>query len=81
VAFLKMAVKVIIAIPRIKSLFESLVDLYQQKKIEEIKSIKANVQNRRKALLSAIKGAKTDEERKELSILLHNHDTNRLPNN
>ena len=69
--YLSVLVKLIIAIPQIKSMFDKLVDMYQQWKIDQIESKYDDKNTKRKALLNAIKEAKTDDERKALSIILH----------
>ena len=69
--YLSVLVKLIIAIPQIKSMFDKLVDMYQQWQIDQIESKYDNKNTKRKALLNAIKEAKTDDERKALSIILH----------
>lgn len=78
-SYLSMAVKVIIAIPKIKELFEQLVDLYYDYKIGELNEQRTDNNQRRNALVSAISKAETREDRKELSILLHYHFVGKLP--
>ena len=72
---LSLLFKIIIAIPQIKSMFDSLVDMYQRWQIDRIDDKYKTINTKRKALLSAIGNAKTDDERKALSILLADLDS------
>jgi len=76
---LSVILKVIIAIPKIKSMFDDLVDMYRDYQISKLETSISNRKVRRKALLNAIRQAKTNDDRKELSILLHLHNINKLP--
>jgi len=55
----------------------SIEEMYMVHKLENIKEEK---KKRRLALTNAIKNAKDNNERKELSILLHQHTIGKLPN-
>jgi hypothetical protein len=72
-----------IGYPLASMLTEKLIDAIQEAFANEEISDKfkevANKKKRRIALMNSIKGAKTNEDRKELSILLHNHNLNKLP--
>ena len=77
-AWLNLAVKIIAAIPTITAAFEKLVDLYYEKQIDQARDLVSNKAIRRKALMNSIKNCKDINERKELSILLHKHNINKL---
>lgn len=61
-------------------LVEAIVDVYKDELAKESDKIKTEHQLERKALVSAISKASTNEERKSLSILLAKH-AGILPNN
>ena len=77
--FLSTAVKVIIAVPKLLSMFELMIDLYREYQIGQLGNIRSNRKTRRKALLNAIRTARNNDERKELSILLQYHIIGRMP--
>lgn len=77
--WLSLAVKIITAIPQIKNAFILLMDYFNQSQIEEYEKFKSNEKARKIALIHSIKQAKSNEDRKQLSILLHYHIIGKLP--
>ncbi len=58
------------AIPAIERLVDKVLDLFTDYKIEKMQGRLAEHQSKRKALMTAIIGAQTNEDRKALSIML-----------
>lgn len=63
-------------IPFARALFDKLTELWVDQRIKEIDGVKIGRAEKRKALTNALKGAKTNEERMAISIMLH--DLNKL---
>lgn len=58
------------AIPQLKSMFDKFVDLWINWKIDNIENEYDTKRKKQKVLLQKIKEAKTNEERKVLSVIL-----------
>ena len=61
-------------IPYVKQLIDLLTEKWIDKKIEDIDAKRITRKHKRDALLNSIKAAKTNEERKALSIILADFD-------
>lgn len=58
---------------KVADLIDSFIDLYTQKQIEDMDLSRQNIKDERRAILQAIKQAKTDNERIALSRVLAKH--------
>jgi hypothetical protein len=62
------------AVPRVADLINQFYDLWVDYQIEKIDQYRINKREKRLVILKAIRESKTNEERKALSIVLHDID-------
>lgn len=67
-------------LPYLTKTYDLFTDLWIGHKLKQLDSKLITHRHKRLALLNAIKGAKTNEERKALSILMHDFNIGKLPN-
>jgi len=63
--------KVVVTIPKIWNIFQEIQKLHLDKKIADLKEEHDDYISRRRALSNAIEVCKTKEDRRNLSIMLH----------
>lgn len=62
------------AVPKVADLINQFYDLWVDYQIEKIDKYRINKRDKRFVILKAIRESKTNEERKALSIVLHDID-------
>jgi len=70
-SFISVAYAIIKAVPAAKSIFFGIQDLYYNELFENLSVNTNDKKGRRRALSNSIENANTNEDRKHLSIMLH----------
>lgn len=70
---------VIKVVPAIRDIFMEVKDLYYSEYFSKLSTETYDLNGKRKAISKAIQGAKSNEDRKHLSIMLHELEHNGLP--
>ena len=76
--YLKLAVKIITAVPQIKDLFEGIVSLYYQQKVNVLEDALIPKEKKRAHLIKQIQEAKTNDEILVYSVILNDYNTGKL---
>ena len=66
-------------LPYVGRVYNLFTDYWVDQQLKIIKGRKISIKEKRKQLMQTIKGAKTNEERKILSSVLHDYRNNKLP--